>query len=355
MVRTKTVFILIILLVIQLLFAENESLKDGLYAKILTTKGEIVLSLEFEKAPMTVVNFAGLAEGKITNIFKPLGEPYFDGIKFHRVEPNFMIQGGDPTGTGRGGPGYSFPDEFDSSLKHFGPGVLSMANAGPSTNGSQFFITHVATTHLDGRHTVFGNVVEGQEIVNSINVGDKIETVKIVRVGEKANNFKNDEEAFVELLKRSDAGAAEIREKQLQHAMKLKKDKEEEEKKMLSDLKVKYPNAKTNESGLMFVVDKKGDGDTPKKNEKVTVHYTGYLLDGTRFQSTVELNRPFTFPVGVGAVIPGWDEALLEMKIGEKRTLILPPELAYGNRSIGDIIPANSWLVFEVELLDIKK
>lgn len=353
MIKIKTVFSITILLVSQFLFAEDESLKDGLYAKILTTKGEIILSLEFEKTPMTVINFSGLAEGKIKNIVKPLGTPYYDGIIFHRVIPNFMIQGGDPTGTGRGGPGYSFPDEFDSSLKHNTSGILSMANAGPATNGSQFFITHVATPHLDGKHTVLGHVIKGQDVVNSINIGDKIKTVKIIRIGKKANEFKNDEEAFIEIMKKVDAEAVIKREKQLQHALNLKKNKEEAENEMLSKLKAKYPNSKTTESGLMYVVNKKGEGAKPKKNEKVTVHYIGYLLDGKKFQSTVDLKRPFTFPVGVGAVIPGWDEALLEMKVGEKRTLILSPDLAYGNRSIGNLIPASSWLIFEIELLEI--
>lgn len=179
---------------------KGPKLEKGLYAEIETNKGKILLQLEFEKTPLTVANFVGLSEGKIKNKAKADGVPFYDGLLFHRVIANFMIQGGDPNGNGTGGPGYAFKDEFAPDLKFTGPGILAMANSGPKTNGSQFFITHVATPWLDNHHTIFGHVISGQDIVNAIAQGDTIAHIKIIRKGKAAKKFKADK-VFEELNK----------------------------------------------------------------------------------------------------------------------------------------------------------
>lgn len=319
----------------------NTKLKDGLYAKFDTARGEILCKLEFEKTPLTVTNFVGLAEGTkdLGGGAKAKGDKFYDGMKFHRVIPNFMIQGGCPLGTGTGGPGYTFPDEIDPSLTHSVPGILSMANAGPGTNGSQFFITHVATPWLDGKHTVFGHVVSGQDVVDKIQGNDALNSVEIIRVGAAAEAFQSDQKAFDSLLANFDKGQ---REKELA-AMETEQ----------AEIDERWPKAVTTPSGLKYVVVEEGEGDTPKKGAMVTVHYTGKLLNGKKFDSSYDRKQPIDFPVGSGQVIKGWDEALLSMKKGEKRVLIIPPSLGYGPSGRGPI-PPNAIMVFDVELIDFK-
>jgi len=322
------------------LMAAETQLDDGLYAKIMTSKGDITVQLEFEKTPLTVTNFVGLAEGT-KNFNDSKGRTsgrYYDGLEFHRVIDNFMIQGGCPLGSGTGGPGYKFPDEFDPSLRHDRPGILSMANAGPGTNGSQFFITHVPTPWLDNKHTVFGHVIEGQDVVNTIRKGDTITRVEIIRTGDKAKAFKADQESFDKLLSEREKGRLSL--------------EKERQAKDMAVIKEKWPNLKTTDSGLMYEVVAKGNSDVkPRPGDMVSAHYTGMFLDGRKFDSSVDRGEPIRFPVGAGRVIKGWDEALLDMTKGEKRILIIPPDLAYGSQGRGPI-PANSTLVFEVELLD---
>jgi peptidylprolyl isomerase len=294
------------------------------------------LRLEFEKAPLTVANFVGLAEGT-KNHNRQGVKRFYDGLTFHRVIGGFMIQGGDPQGTGAGGPGYQFPDEFDPTLRHDRAGILSMANAGPTTNGSQFFITHGPTPHLDDKHSVFGSVTEGQSVVTAVQKDDKMDSVRIRRVGAKAKAFKADQAAFDGQVKKvADADAA----------------KKKEAEKGLTDLRKK---AVKTLSGLEYVVLKKGDGPKPKKGSKISAHYTGTLVDGTKFDSSYDRNQPIDFAVGTGMVIPGWDEALLDMQQGEKRTLIIPSELAYGPSGRPPVIPPNATLIFDVELVGVQE
>ncbi len=316
----------------------NSQLENGLYAKFNTDKGEIVCLLEFEKTPLTVANFVGLAEGTKELGTGVAGQKFYDGLTFHRVIPDFMIQGGCPLGTGTGGPGYTFPDEIDSTLTHSGPGILSMANAGPGTNGSQFFITHVPTPWLDGKHTVFGHVVSGQDVVDSIEGGDSLTSVEIIRVGDSAKAFKADQKAFDTLLATIEERTKEKELKQMEEAT--------------AKIRKEWPDAIVTPSGLMYVVMKDGSGDkTPVKGTTVSAHYTGKLLDGTKFDSSYDRGQPISFVVGAGQVIKGWDEAFLDMKKGEKRVLIIPSELGYGTSGRGPI-PPNATMVFDVELVD---
>ena len=312
-----------------------DKLNDGIYAIIDTDKGEILLELEYKRCPMTVSNFIGLAEGTL-NMAKP-GVPFYDGLRFHRVIKDFMIQGGCPKGDGTGNPGYRFPDEFHPELKHDGPGVLSMANAGPGTNGSQFFITHVATPWLDGKHTIFGHVVEGQDVVNRIQQNDKIRSIRIIRKGAEAEAFQVTGSSFAELCDK----AEERRQEEIRKAR----------KKIEAEIENRYPNAVITNTGLRYIVTKEGKGtETPEYGKAVTVHYQGSLLNGKIFDSSLIRHEPAVFHIG--EVIEGWNEALQTMKKGEKRTLIIPPELGYGEYGYPGVIPPDSYLIFDVELID---
>lgn len=314
---------------------EISELTDGLYAEITTGKGEILLNLEYKKTPMTVSNFVGLIEGSLNR--EEEDEPFYDGLNFHRVLDNFMVQGGCPLGTGTGGPGYSFPDEFDSSLRHDSPGTLSMANSGPATNGSQFFITHVETPWLNDKHTVFGKIVGNMDVVNSIKQGDRIESVRIHRKGAAAEAFVVTSKDFEEMVEQAGNKTEERAKKEASG--------------VLTEIKNRYPDAVITKSGLRYILLAEGSGDSsPGKGTKVTVHYAGSLLNGKEFDSSIKRGEPAEF--AIGQVIEGWNEALQTMKKGEKRTLIIPPELGYGERGHPGVIPPNSYLIFDVELID---
>lgn len=318
----------------------THALEDGIYAKFKTAKGDIIAKLFYLDTPVTVINFVGLAEGSKKNSYKLLGEPYYDGLTFHRVIKDFMIQGGGPKGNGTGGPGYNFEDEISDNLKHNKAGILSMANAGPNTNGSQFFITHKATPWLDGKHTVFGEVISGIAVVHKINQGDKINSLEIIRIGNKAKNFKTDDKAF-------NTAELKIIEKKRQ---KMAKDL----KKVADFVKNNYPNAQQTESGLYYIVLKEGSGKKPKKGDLIKAHYDLKIAGkNKKIADSRSTNKPLHAAIGVGRLIKAWDEAVLDMKVGERRIIIAPYFLAYGEQGRGKVIPPKSTLIFDLELLVI--
>ena len=310
-------------------------MENGIYAKFNTTKGSILVKLTHELTPGTVGNFVGLAEGQLENSARPMGKPYYDGLKFHRVIPDFMIQGGCPQGVGTGGPGYNFEDEFHPTLKHDKPGVLSMANSGPGTNGSQFFITHVPTNWLDGKHTVFGSVVEGQDVVDNITQGDLIDSLEIVRLGDEAMTW-NAVEAF-RVFEGSRLKRIEDAKKQAEATME----------------KLAAGFEKTT-SGLRYKFIQRGDGKRAEIGKTVSVHYTGQLEDGKTFDSSYPRKKPIEFPLGKGNVIEGWDEGIALLQVGDKARFVIPSYLGYGENGAGGAIPPNATLIFDVELIDVK-
>lgn len=323
-------------------------LENGLYAEFKTNKGTFLTELYYKATPMTVANFVSLAEGTNENVDTTYkGKKYFNGLTFHRVVKDFMIQGGDPQGTGQGGPGYKFPDEFNDTLVHDSKGILSMANAGPGTNGSQFFVTLKPTPFLNNKHSVFGKVVKGQEVVDSIGsveVAQRskpveeviINEVNIIRKGDEAQSFD----------------APMVFKQELDKVEEEKTAKEAAMKKELENLSEGYEKT---ESGLRYkMVETNVDGESPARGQTVEVHYTGTLADGTKFDSSYDRGEPIQFPIGTGKVIPGWDEGIMLLKTGEKARFVIPPHLGYGERGVGPI-PANSILIFDVELVSVGK
>ncbi len=327
--------------------AKYSDLKDGLYADIQTSKGDILLQLEYEKTPFTVANFVSLAEGINTHVTDSLKKKrFYDGLKFHRVLKDFMIQGGDYLGTGGGDPGYSFADEFPKDslnnllLLHNKAGVLSMANSGADTNGSQFFITHNATPWLDGKHTVFGQVIVGQEVVNVIEQNDLIKKIEIIRVGKAVKKF-DAAKVFEQKMKNYEDA------KRLKVAQ-LEKDKAD----FLSRMNEK--EAKQLTSGLKILIKEAGKGKKVENGMLVQVHYTGYFVDGKKFDSSVDRGVPFEFRPGVDRVIAGWTEGIPMLREGDKAVLFIPYYLAYGETP-REGIPVKSDLIFEVEILKVMK
>lgn len=341
-----------LLLVLALVFTACKSkyptLENGLYADIQTNKGDILVKLHHKEVPMTVANFVSLAEGNNPKLADSLqGKPFYDKTKFHRVIKDFMIQGGDPTGTGRGNAGYKFPDEFPLNkegklaFSHDSPGVLSMANSGFGTNSCQFYITHKDTPWLDSYdkngdrrpcinpkvscHTVFGKVEIGQAIVDSIKQNDVINKIDIIRVGSDAKSF-DAPKVFIETLN----------------------------KYVPFDEKMGINKATETDSGLKYLKLEEGKGVKVNPDLPTTANYTIYLSDGTKIQSTLDTGKPFTFTINKDGLIAGWKEGAKMMKEGEKARLFIPSYIGYGGRGMGPI-PPNTDLVFELEILKVGK
>ncbi len=313
--------------------SKNSELDSGLYAEIKSNKGDILLKLEYLKTPITVANFVSLAEGNNDYVSKEFkNKKFYNGITFHRVIADFMIQTGDPTGTGSGGPGYRFNDEI-TDLSHYKPGILSMANAGVNTNGSQFFITHKATPWLDGKHTVFGEVIKGQNIVDSIKQNDIIEKLSIIKKGKEAKMFN----------------APKVISNYFEEKEKIIEKRRFEEEELIKNI---VKGMTKTSSGLWYKIIENSIKPKPKNGEMVKVHYTGMLLNGEVFDSSYTRNMPIEFILGTGRVIKGWDEGISLIPIGASAKLVIPSNLAYGERGAGGVIPPNSTLIFEIEVIE---
>ncbi|MEO6173978.1 MAG: peptidylprolyl isomerase [Flavobacterium circumlabens] len=335
---------------------KHSDLPDGLYAEIETNKGSIIVELDYKKAPVTVANFVTLAEGKsefVTNEDLK-NKPFYNGLKFHRVIEDFMIQSGDPLGTGSGDTGYKFKDEI-TDLKFDKGGVLAMANNGPGTNSSQFFITHVETPWLDGKHTIFGHVVDkGMEVVNKVVQGDNIVSVTIIRNGEAAKKFdavKVFHDYFSEIAKEK-GKFAEVQKEKVAYYASLK------------------PKATKTSTGLEYVITEKGAGKKPATGTQLYIHYAGFLEDGTLFDTSIEdvaktfgkfdqaraeakAYQPIPFQAGrKDGMIPGFIEGIEKLSFGDKAVLFIPSHLAYGEAGAGAVIPPNANIIFEIQLLE---
>lgn len=358
------------------------NLNEGIFVDFETSQGKIVAQLEYKKTPVTVANFIALVDGTnsaVADKFK--GKRFYDGLKFHRVIKDFMIQGGDPEGNGSGGPGYAFKDEFDATLVHDKGGILSMANSGPKTNGSQFFITHKETPWLNNKHTVFGKVISGMDVVNKIAQNDVIVKVTISRKGAEAQKF-DASKVFADYFagKAGDDSKqaiidAENKRKQAEAEAQISAEYDKVYGSVKSDksssLKLLQATATATESGLQYVTTLKGNGSKPVEGTNLNISYAGYLEDGTLFDSNIETvakqcgkfdeNRskqngyaPFPFPVGKkDGLIPGFLEGINLMTIGDKTTLFIPSKLGYGERGAGNVIPPNANIIFEIELVEM--
>ena len=345
--KSICLFVLAFSLMVSACKNEYKNLKDGLYAEIITQKGTIILALDYKKAPITVANFVTLAEGNNPYVMEDLkGKPFYNGTVFHRVEKGFVIQGGDPYGNGSGDPGYIFKNEI-SDLKHDKAGILAMANSGPDTNGCQFYITQKPKPDLDGNYSIFGHIVEGMDVVNSIAINDEMIEVNIIRKGEDVKKF-DAVKVFSDFFKKQES----TKDQKATYFKELKK------------------SATKSPSGLEYKIVQTSSSESPKPGTTVTINYSGFLEDGTLFDtSDTDVAKQFgkydeqralengyskiQFIIGgQNQLIPGFVEGIEKLKVGEKAVLFIPPSLGYGEQGAGKVIPPNTNIIFEIELLE---
>lgn len=369
-IKNSLRFLLIIFVTLSSCKSQYPDLEDGIYAEFITTKGIMVARLDYDRTPITVANFVSLAEGTSTMVDSLYqGKKFFNGVTFHRVMDNFMIQGGDPTGTGNGNPGYIFMDEFNSDLKHDKPGILSMANSGPNTNGSQFFITEIPKPHLDNVHSVFGELVIGIDVQDSISNVETdsnkrpiedvvINELNIIRKGNKAKSF-DAPKVFYNHFIEADRLAKENADKE---AALLKN--------TLEKFKKQQEQAITLDSGLQYIITEKGTGKKLKTTSKVLTHYTVFFENGKLLEtSKLEIAEAFNavnedrktanqyLPIKAdlspnARMIAGFKEGLQHLSVGDKATLFVPFHLGYGDAGSRDIPPKTN-LIFEVEIVEL--
>jgi len=322
---------------------KEKKLNDGVYARLNTEKGIIIMSLFYKQAPLSVANFVGLAEGTIKNNEKDVGVPFYDGVLFHRVVNDFVIQTGDPQGDGEGGPGYSFPIEINHKLKHNTPGTLGMArDNNPDSNGSQFYITHRPTPHLDESYIVFGRVVKGMDVVNKIVKGDKLNNVKIIRIGKEAESYKVNDILFEKL-----------RQLQLQKNMKQKQlNKTKVDLRIDQILSIIDRNEliKTDD-GLKYLIIREGKGEKIQDGKTHKAKYISFSKDKSRIRSSYLKGVPYLFKFKSESLSKGLRLAYADMKKGEKRIVIIPPHLNKSQSKSKKEDPYQKPLIYELEVI----